>query len=121
MKYMLIIYGNEMVWESLPPDQLSTLIRETDALWTELRRTGEFIGAYGLADQSAAKMVHTNGDGVPAVTDGPFIEAKEYIGSFAIIDVDTEARAYEIAAANPSSRLVGVEVRPVMHEAGEEM
>jgi len=54
-------------------------------------------------------------------TDGPYLEAKEYIGSFAVIDVDSEARAYEIAAANPASRLVGVEVRPLMHEACEEM
>lgn len=122
MKYMLIIYGNQELWESIPAEQMTTVIQQTDAQWTELRRTGEFVGAYGVANQEDAKMVRTEG-GVPAITDGPFIEAKEYIGSFAIIDVESEARAYEIAAANPASGLVGVgvEVRPLMHEAGEEM
>lgn len=120
MKYMLLIYGNQEGWESYDAEVMSQVIRETDALWLELRRTGEFVGAYGVANQEDAKMVRTEG-GVPAITDGPYIEAKEYLGSFAIIDVESEARAYEIAAANPASWLVGVEVRALLHEAGEEM
>ena len=120
MKYMLIIYGNPQIWESVPADEMARVVAETDAQWIELRRTGEFVGAYGVADQSEAKVVRTSG-GVPSITDGPFIEAKECIGSVAIIDVESEARAYEIAAANPSSRVFGVEVRALMHEAGEEM
>ena len=55
------------------------------------------------------------------VTDGPYAEAKEYLGSFTIVDCDSLERALEIAAANPAARYVGVEIRPLMHEASLEM
>jgi len=63
-----------------------------------------------------AKTVTIAG-GVPAVTDGPYLEAKEYLGSFDIIDVDSLERALEIAARVPFARFGQVEVRPLMHEA----
>jgi hypothetical protein len=56
-------------------------------------------------------------DGAPVVTDGPYAEAKEYLGSFTIVDCDSPERALEIAARNPSARHWGIEVRPLMHEA----
>jgi hypothetical protein len=120
VKYMLLIYGNEELWGSFAPEDMETVIRETNALQAELRRTGEFIGAYGVADQEQAKTVHV-ADGVPAVTDGPYIEAKEYLASFDIIDCESLERALEIAGRVPSARYVQVEVRPLLHEAGDEM
>ena len=56
-------------------------------------------------------------DGVPAVTDGPYAEAKEYLGSFTIVDCDGLERVVEIAAQNPASRYWGVEVKSLLHEA----
>ncbi len=119
MKYMLLIYGNEELWESFSEDDFAKVIRETDALQQELRESGEFVGAYGVADQAQAKTVRLQ-DGVPAVTDGPYIEAKEYLGSFDIIDCDSLERALEIAARVPFARIGSVEVRPLMHEAAPE-
>lgn len=116
MKYMLLIYGNEEAWSSLPPEQMAELIRETDALNRQLFESGELVGAYGVADQAAAKLVKV-ADGVPAVTDGPYLEAKEYLGSFTIVDCDSLDRALEIARLNPASRYTGVEVRALIHEA----
>ena len=55
--------------------------------------------------------------GETTVSDGPYIETKEYLGSFTIVDVESEARALEIAAANPAARNLQVEVRALMHEA----
>lgn len=120
VKYMLLIYGNEELWESFPQGDMAELIRQTDALQAELRETGEFVGAYGVADQAQAKTVRLQ-DGVPAVTDGPYIEAKEYLGSFDIIDCDSLERALEIAARVPFARYGSVEVRPLMHEAAPEV
>ena len=73
------------------------MVTETNALQAELKASGEFVGAYGVGDQVLAKTV-TLVDGTPAVTDGPYLEAKEYLGSFDIIDVDSLERALEIAA-----------------------
>jgi len=120
VKYMILIYGNEEKWSSLPQEELAKLIAETDAHNKALFESGELIGAYGVADQDQAKRVHVR-DGVPVVTDGPYIEAKEYLGSFSIVDCESLERALEIAAAMPSARLTEIEVRPLLHEAGLEM
>ena len=120
MKYMMLIYGNEELWSTFDPAELPRVIAETDALHTSLRATGEFVGAYGVGDQVLTKQVHLD-NGVPVVTDGPYIETKEYLGSFTIVDVDGLERALEIAALNPFAAFGQVEVRPLMHEAAEEM
>ena len=85
MKYMLLIYGNEEGWASIGSEEFAELVRQTDALNQELFESGELVGAYGVADQETAKVVRV-GAGVPAVTDGPYAEAKEYLGSFTIVD-----------------------------------
>ena len=120
MKYMLLIYGNEELWASFPQEDFAEVIRETNALQQELRESGEFIGAWGVADQVQAKTVRLQ-DGVPAVTDGPYLESKEYLGSFDIIDCESLERALEIAARVPFARYGPVEVRPLMHEAAPEV
>ncbi|ADJ49162.1 hypothetical protein AMES_7337 [Amycolatopsis mediterranei S699] len=116
MKYMLLIYGNEEAFNSIGAEALAELIRETDALNQELFESGELVGAYGVADEVNTKMVRVTG-GTPVVTDGPYAEAKEFLGSFMIVDCDGLDRALEIAARAPSARHWGVEVRPLMHEA----
>ena len=120
MKYMLLIYGNEENLASISPDEFAEIVRQTDALNQELFESGELVGAYGVADQLNAKVVWVR-EGVPAVTDGPYAEAKEYLGSFTIVDCESLDRALEIAASNPAARYVGVEVRPLMHEANVDM
>ena len=120
MKYMLLIYGNEENWEALPPDEFAEIVRRTDALNQELFESGELVGAYGVGDQLTAKMVRVDEGGV-AVTDGPYAEAKEHLGSFTIVDCESLDRALEIAAQNPASRYSGIEVRPLMHEANPDM
>jgi hypothetical protein len=116
VKYMLLIYGNEELWQSIPREEFAGIVAETEALQAELRASGEFVGAWGVADQVMAKTVHLEG-GVPVVTDGPYLEAKEYLGSFDIIDVDSLERALEIAARVPSARIGKVEIRPLMAES----
>ncbi len=120
MKYMLLIYGNEESWASIPREEFGRLVAETDALNQALFESGELVGAYGVADQVNAKMVRVR-DGDPLVTDGPYVEAKEYLGSFTILDCESLERALEVAALNPFSRYGGIEVRPLMHEADVSM
>ena len=116
MKYMLLIYGNEEAFSSVGAETFAEIVRETDALNRELFESGELVGAYGVDDQANAKMIRVTG-GTPVVTDGPYAEAKEFLGSFTIVDCDSLERALEIAARNPAARHWGVEVRPLVHEA----
>jgi hypothetical protein len=120
MKYMVIIYGNKEVWESFPPDVLKKGIAEVDAFNQKHMQSGELLAAYGLGDELTAKTVRVR-DGVPAVTDGPYLEAKEFVSSFFILDCEGEARALEIAAEYPFAAHNAVDVWPILHEAGQEM
>ena len=69
-------------------------------------------------DELTARTVRVRG-GVPAVTDGPYIEAKEFVSSFFLLDVDSEQRALDIAAEYPFAAHNAVEVWPILHESGE--
>jgi hypothetical protein len=72
-----------------------------------------------LADPSQSAVVAVR-HGQTVVTDGPFLEAKEYLGGFYLIDCEDRARAIELAAMIPDARFegLGVEVRQVMFSAG---
>ena len=116
MKYLLMIYGNQEKWTSNPAETWAEAIAKQDAFNRKYQATGELIGAYGLADAAAARLVRREG-GLPAVTDGPYLETKEYIASFYLLDCESEERALAIAADMPFADAEPVEVWPVMHEA----
>jgi hypothetical protein len=120
MKYMVILYGNKDMWESFPPDVAAEAIAQVDAFNRRYLDAGELLGAYGLGDELTAKTVRVR-NGVPAVTDGPYLEAKEFVSSFFILDCENEARALEIAAEYPFAARNAVDVWPILHEAGQEM
>ena len=119
MKYMLIIYGNQELWSSIEPAEFAKEIAAFDAFNKKYYDTGELLGAYGVADAAATKLVRL-ADGQPAITDGPYLETKEYLASWYLIDVDSDQRAVEIAAALPSAVHQPTEVWPILHEASRE-
>ena len=120
MKYMLLIYDNPETREAFFGEGTDELMGEVDALIKELTESGELIGTQALADPSNTKTVRVR-DGVPAVTDGPFAEAKEQLGGYLIVDCESLERAAEIAARWPNARYCAMEVRPIMEDAGTEM
>ena len=119
MKYMLIIYGNQELWSSIDPAEFAKEIAAFDAFNKKYYDSGELLGAYGVADAAATKLVRLT-EGQPAVTDGPYLETKEYLASWYLLDVDSEQRALEIAAELPSAKYQPVEVWPILHEASRE-
>src|SRR6202021_551366 len=100
MKYLMLIYGNQEKWASIPAEEWPVAIARQDAFNRKYQATGELIGAYGLADELGAKLVRRE-NGLPAVTDGPYLETKEYIASFYLLDCESEERALQIAADMP--------------------
>jgi hypothetical protein len=87
----------------------------------ELRDSGELAGAEGLALPSEARIVRATTSGAPAVTDGPFAEAKEFLAGYWIVDVENAEQAYAIAARASAAPGPGgvplnmpIEVRQVM-------
>jgi hypothetical protein len=120
MKYMLLIYDNPDTRDVFFGDQGAELTAEVDAIIRELTESGELVGGEALADPSNSRTVRVR-EGVPAVTDGPFAEAKEQMGGYLIVECEHPERAVEIAARWPNARFCAMEVRPIMDTSGSEM
>jgi hypothetical protein len=113
MKYMLMIFQNPAVFEKLSKDEQTAVMDEAGAIYQELEESGEWVSGEALFAASTAKAVRVRG-GVPAVTDGPYVEAKEQLAGLLIVDVKSEERAVEIAARWPDARYWGMEVRQLI-------
>jgi hypothetical protein len=107
------------------PEDIKAHIDFQLALNMELTNKGELVEAQALAGPELAKFVTFDGVSAPVVTDGPYPESKELLAGYRMVDVDSEARAIEIAAkASAAPGLGGVpiqqpiEVRQVMGGPG---
>jgi hypothetical protein len=125
MKFMLMMNAprgdgdwNVTRW---PPEDLMAHIRFMKQFAADLKTAGELVAAEGLASPAQARIVRAGKSGSPEVTDGPFAEAKEFLAGYWIVDVETPAQAYAIAARASAAPGPGgtplnlaIEVREVM-------
>jgi hypothetical protein len=125
MKYMLMMHAPRANgdWQvgNWSPEELKAHIGFMIQLNRELTESGELVGAEGLAGPGEARIVRAGKNGLPAVTDGPFPEAKEFLAGYWIVEVDRPERAYEIASRASSAPgpggtplIIPIEVRQVM-------
>jgi hypothetical protein len=84
--------------EDWKPEEIQAHLDYYKALHRELVASGELVQSEVLAGHDLAKIVTSNGATAPVVTDGPFQEFKEWLAGYQIVDVESEARAIEIAA-----------------------
>ncbi len=118
MKYLIIMQVDPAVLEQLTEEQQHQIGAGHGAFIAAVKESGEFIATQALADPSRSKVVRSSGSsgGQPEVTDGPFVESKEFMGGFYLLDVEDEARAVELARQIPDAAIPGLalELRPVM-------
>jgi hypothetical protein len=129
MKYVILIYSNPASWthpmflhqrETLSQEEHDARMNEFSALLDEIGRSGELVGHAALADPINTKTVRMRDESL-AVTDGPFLEWKEHLAGYFVVDCESVERATEIAARFPDVRNSVVEVRPIMDLSGLEM
>lgn len=122
MKYLLIMQVNPAVLEALTEEERNEVMTGHGEFMKAIQDSGEFILTQALADPASSTVVRGTGS-VPAVTDGPFLEAKEYMGGFYLVDCESKERAVELAGLIPDVRFEGlaVEVRPVMFSSGADL
>jgi len=98
-----------------PPEhvELGRIMADLEVINEEIRAAGSWVFAGGLGDQASATTIRKSDRVADAVlTDGPFIEAKEHLAGYYVVDVPDRDAAVAIAARMPDARYVAVEVRP---------
>jgi hypothetical protein len=113
VKYMLLIYQNTAAAAAMSEEEMGAMQNEAGDIWQELTKSGEWVSGAGLAGPAQAKAIRVR-DGVAAVTDGPFSEAKEQLAGICIFEVESPERAVEIAQRWPDARHWGVELREIV-------
>jgi len=114
-KYLVLIYGDEQRWDSMSPAEGA----EIDAGHRAFnRRAGAAVLESGQLESpsTATTLRRGEGDG-PSVTDGPFLETKEVVGGFYVVqaaDLD-EVVAWTRELAEAGHDHSGVEITPLVH------
>ena len=112
MKYLLLSYDDTTAAAAMTDAERRAIVDEHIAYSRMLRDRGVHVSGEPLDDPATARTVRFDGD-QPVVTDGPFLEAKEALGGFYVIDTATPAEALELAARVPRSPGLVVELRPI--------
>jgi hypothetical protein len=109
MKYALLIYS-ATDWNGVSDDAHKAIVSEYEAV----NGTPGIFGGSQLQPVATATTVRVE-NGQVLLTDGPFVDAKEYLGGFFLFEADSLDAATEIAARIPAARMGGaVEVRPIV-------
>jgi hypothetical protein len=111
---MLLIYSNAESWDSMSDEERLALSQGHRELVAALQASGELVHGAGLDDESLSTTVRVTPDDEIEATDGPFIEAKEHLAGYYVVDVPDREAAVAIAARIPDAKRVAVEVRPVI-------
>jgi hypothetical protein len=108
----------EPTMETMDPAELEAAMAATGAIIEELQSTGAFVFAGGLMPPSSAITVDNTG-GSLSTTNGPFVEAPQYLGGFWVIDVADQETAVDWAARASKALGSRIEVRAFQVPPGE--
>jgi hypothetical protein len=109
-QYLLSIYQPD--GDAPAPEILEPIMRDLAAVNAELRAAGAWVFFGGLNAPSTATVVRAKGDDV-LLTDGPFIEGKEHIGGFTVIQAPDLDAALEWGRRFAAASTLPIEVRPM--------
>ncbi len=114
-QYLLAVHGNEEDFADIAPETMQEMFEGVDRFNQKVRDAGIWVFAGGLEPAGTATVVDGQGD-APVMTDGPYLETKEHLGGFWIIDVPDLDAALQWAAEGSKACQGRVEVRPFQAE-----
>ena len=117
MKYILLVHHNEDNFAMLPESEQREMREESVLLANQIHANGQYRDAAPLQPTSSTTCVRVR-EGQPVVTDGPYVETREHLGGYYLVDVRNLDEAIGIAARIPGARLGAVEIRPVVDLPG---
>lgn len=114
MKYLCLICA-EKVMEQMPRADADKHFEEYREFTDAIRQSGHYIGCNRLLPPDAASTVRVR-NGRVSVTDGPWIETKDQLGGYYLIEARDLNEAIQVASRIPGARFGCVEVRPVAED-----
>lgn len=111
MKYVCLGHMDPTYWAALSESEQNALVDECFAYDDVLRKNGHFAGGEALQDPQSAVTLRFQHDRV-SVTDGPYVETKEYLGGILILEADDLNHAIQLMSKHPGVRCGPFEIRP---------
>ena len=112
MQYLLVLYSDETQWPKMSAAEQQQAVKEYTAYTEALHKAGVVRGMGRLQPTRTASTVHVAG-GETQVLDGPYVDSKEQLGGFYLIDVPDRDAALAWGARCPAAAHGHVEVRPL--------
>jgi hypothetical protein len=119
MKYLCLAYYDEQAFDAMSKADFDAIVGKCPAYDAALRQSGRLVVQASLGSPRATTVLRPK-NGKPSVTDGPFIETKEQVGGFFIIEAADLDEAIRVASKHPAANLGehvgwGIEIRPIEH------
>jgi len=105
MKFLCLVYGDENTLQTMP-------VAECIEYDEKLKRGGKCLASESLQPTSTAATVRVR-NGKVTITDGPFMETKEALAGFYLVDAANLQEAVQLAAKIPPAQVGSIEVRPI--------
>jgi hypothetical protein len=112
MQYLLLLYASEAGFSSMTPEQQTAGAAEYFRFTEEIKQSGKWVGSNRLRPVASATTLRVR-EGKRVVTDGPFVETKEQLGGYYLINAKDLDEAIAIAAQCPGAHHGAIEIRPV--------
>ncbi len=112
MKYLCIAFQDQDKLDSYSDEEFATIMEQVGFYLDDLRTNGNYLDASRLQPASCGAVLRVRGRQM-TVTDGPFIETREQIAWYYLIEANDLNDAIRIASRSPSAQLGTVEVRPL--------
>jgi len=112
MRYICIVHVDPTRFEALDAGQRADLDRRSLAYDRELADKGHYIISQAIQNPGTAVLVRTRG-GKVSNTDGPYMETKEHMAGFILVEARDMNEAVRLASGIPMAEMGTIEVRPV--------
>jgi hypothetical protein len=116
MKFLCLIYEDERMWRSMPPEQAGALLGEYQIFTEDAARRGQLLQGEALLPTATATTVRIR-NGRASTSLGPAVDTRVQLGGFYVVEADDMDEAIRVAAKIPSARHGAIEVRPIMSYA----
>ncbi|NYJ03481.1 hypothetical protein HNR19_004179 [Nocardioides thalensis] len=114
-QYLMAVHGNEEQYAEIDEATMQQMFTDVDAFNKRLMDEGIWVFGGGLEPADTATVVDATGD-APVTTDGPYLETKEHIGGFWVVEAPDLDAALKLAADASKACQGKVEVRPFQPE-----